>query len=291
MADEKKVEENKDVKAVEQARTDEKLDLLLKGVADAVSRVDAACARMDALERANKARQDAEEGKEGEGKEFTEKDKPPRLVADKACKDEDEKPADKDEGAKDEKAKADGGEEKEPEVKEEARKDARADAIVNDLRSLIERQSQQIAELSTRVPRPVSDDEWSTLVGLQSRADDALVPLGKRAPRPFNGETPVAYRRRVAEMLRPYSSRWKAIPVNSITDAAFESVVEGQIYADAAVSARTPTDLDGGRIRAVQKHSTSGHQVTEFVGSAHFVKQLARPRRIAHIRDPQSFTR
>ena len=72
-------------------------------------------------------------------------------------------------------------------------------------------------------------------------------------------------------------------------DDAFEQTVEEQIYADAAVAARSPADLEAGVIRAVQKPSRSGHMVTEFVGSTHFVKQFSRPARRVSIRDPQSF--
>jgi hypothetical protein len=256
--------------AEEKARKDgEALDVMLKGIDSVAKRMDAICERMDAWEKDDKARKDAaeaEEKKEEEKKDVDEpdkdKEKAEELAADKAKKD----------AAEEEEKKADA---------------ARADAVTTMQRKLAD-QDRVIEELRTKLPRPVTDDEWAQLVGYQARADEALVSFGRRAPRPLAGEEPENYRRRVADLLRPYSPRWKEVPIAAMADATFK-VCEEQIYADAVVAARTPTDLAGGGIRAVPKTSSGGHNVTEFVGGTHFVKQFARPPRRVMIRDPQSF--
>ena len=290
MADKSKEELEKETRedaarkdAEEKARKDsEKLDVLLKGVNSVAKRMDSMCERMDAFEKDDKARKDAaeEERKKSDAAKkdeepLAEKEKAEKLAADKAKKDSEMMEADK--------AKKDAAEKEEKEKADAARGDA-----VTSLERKLADQSRVIDELRTKLPRPVTDEEWAQLVGFQARADEALISFGRRAPRPLSGEEPEAYRRRVAEMLRPYSPRWKDVPINAMADATFR-VCEEQIYADAVVAARTPSDLASGTIRAVPKTTAGGHAVTEFVGATHFVKQFARAPRRAMIRDPQSF--
>ena len=101
------------------------------------------------------------------------------------------------------------------------------------------------------------------------------------------GESPLAYRRRLAGDLAKYSDRWKDIKLGSLgsLDAATFEQVESQVYADAAVRARTPNDIAPGRMREVPRTLASGHIVTEFYGADSFVKGFARPaRRVRGIR-------
>jgi hypothetical protein len=264
MADEKKEEGKESERKDAEKRFDEKMDTLLKGVSD---RLDAICSRMDAMEeedkkREDKARKDAEEHEKPEFLKDDRKDaneEPPeleegkakRIAADKARKDAEEK------------------------EKEKERDDSRADSLAS-LERTVREQGDLIRALTASAPRAVSDEEYSRLVQFQARADEALVPLGKRAPRPLNGETPMAYRRRCAEMLRSSSPKWKDLPIHGISDELFERVAEDQIYADAAVAARTPDSGSGEFIRAVPRRSEGGHSVVEFVGNTHFVRQFSR---------------
>ncbi len=239
-------------------RMEEKLDAMLKGVGDAAMKVDACMKRMDAWEeREDKKRKDAAEeeekrkadaakadaAKKDEGKEETEeeREKAKRLAADKAKKDAAEE---------EERKKADA---------------ARADAATG-LSARLEAQQALIDKLLANAPRDISDAEFGKLADIQSRADEALIQHGKRAGRPMLGETVIAYRRRMSNELKKYSPKWKDLPLEGIRDDAFEAQIESQIYADAAIAAKTPTDIADGELRCVPKTGPGGHRINEYFG-------------------------
>jgi chemotaxis protein histidine kinase CheA len=263
-------------------RMDEKLDLALKGIADATSCMKDVMKRQDAIEEREKTRDDAAK-KDADEMEKAEKEK-----ADKAKRDAEdpEKKAEAERLTAD-KAKKDAED-------EEAKKKAdagRADSgEVGTLRAKLAEHEKTIKELAARpVPAHVSDAEFETMSGIQSRADAVMIMLGKRASRPMLGETPMAYRRRLAAGLKGLSPTWKDIPLESLRDDAFTGAVEDTIYADAAVAARSPMDLDAGTIRAVTQTLPSGHVETRFMGrDTHFVRQFSRPVQRARILDPRA---
>lgn len=244
-------------------RFEEKMDAILKGVGDASTKVDACMKRMDAWEGkekerddkakkdaaeeeekkkadAAKAKADAEKGEGGETEEEREKAK--RLASDKAKKD----------GEDEEKRKADA-----------ARADAAASA---GLEARLAAQQALIDKIMANAPRDMSDAEFGKLAEIQSRADEALIQHGKRAGRPMLGETVIAYRRRMSNELKRYSPKWKDLPLEGIRDDAFEAQIESQIYADAAIAAKTPTDIGEGELRCVPKTGPGGHRINEYYG-------------------------
>lgn len=245
--------------AEERERADaEKLDMLLKGIDSLRSDIASCNSRMDAWDEGKK---EPEEKKADEGEPEAEDVKAERMAADKAKKDAEE------------------------EEKEEAKKAdaARADSV-DEVRQLLARQSEEIKRLSALVRQPVPESFLAELTAAQARADDVQIQLGSRAPQPMFGESPLAYRRRLAGDLAKYSDRWKGIKLDSLDAATFEQV-ESQVYADAAVRARTPNDIAPGRMREVRKTLASGHVVTEFYGADSFVKGFSRPaRRVRGIR-------
>lgn len=258
MAEKTKEEMEKEREDAARKDASDKLDVLLKGVSDAATKMDACMQRMDAFEAKEKERDDAAR-KDAAEKEEKEK-------ADKAKKDADEK-------EKAEKEKADS---------------TRADSVAG-LSKRLEESEKTIAALLGRVPKDLTDAELATMTGIQSRADEVFVQFGKRAPRAQLGETPIAYRRRLAEHLRPFSDKWKSIELSAVRDDAFEGQVENQIYADAALRAMQPNDLDPGSIREIKRTTPSGHIETSFVGNNyHFVKRFSRPPQRGRVLDPRA---
>jgi hypothetical protein len=109
--------------------------------------------------------------------------------------------------------------------------------------------------------------------------------LGKRAPRPLDGETLLGYRRRLAGELKSHSKAWKDVNITVLADDALP-VAEAQIYADAAEVARNPIDLPENTLRMVSRRDETGRNISEFFGKpSSWMSQFSGARRrVAGIR-------
>ncbi len=139
-------------------------------------------AKADADEAAKKAKADAEEA------ECMAKEKHAKEKADA------EEKAAKEKADAEAKAKADA-EEAEKMAKEKADSQLR----------------QEIAELRSRIPTELSDEERNEVAEAQVKADSVFSSFGKRAPIPLSGEKPMAYRRRLMIQLQEHSPDYKAV--------------------------------------------------------------------------------
>ena len=92
---------------------------------------------------------------------------------------------------------------------------------------------QEIADLRSRIPTELSDEERNEVADAQVKADSVFSCFGKRAPVPLFGEKPLAYRRRLMIQLQEHSPDFKAVDLSSIADSALLGFAEKQIYADA----------------------------------------------------------
>ena len=237
-------------------RADEQFDQLLKGIDSVKSAIDAANARMDALERSDEDEDDKDEDeheRHHENEDDKDEDEARRMAADK----------------RKDAARADAAE-------------ARADAVAKDL----EATRKELAALAELVRKPFSDDHRKELTTAQARADAVLQQFGDEAPRPLVGETPRTYRSRIVGMLQMHSDKWKGIRLDGFDDDAFK-VVEDQVYADAVSAARRPRDLKAGQMREITERSPTGHITTRFVGTESFVTGFRRPlRRVSRFAVP-----
>jgi hypothetical protein len=114
----------------------------------------------------------------------------------------------------------------------------------------------------------------------QAHADEAYSAFGDRAPIPLRGETTDGYRLRTATHLKQHSKAWKGVDLAKlIGNADAFDVAEKQIYADAALAAANPTDLQPGHLREILKRGPGGRQISEFVGPNTFIRAMTRPAR------------
>ena len=223
------------------AEAGEKLDKML-------SKIDALCSRMDAMEEEDKKRKGSEEEEE--------------RKADKAKKDEDEEKEDVGEEEKKvaiDKSRKDAKRKDESEEEEKKEEESRKDAELADLKA-------QVSALARLVrPTRLSDEERTAMIDAQARADSVYRLHGKEAPRPMDGETLVAYRRRLADGVRAHSKNWSDVDIGGLADAAL-SVAERQIYADADEAGRRPPvgSFDG--LRAIKRQDEAGRTIIEYVG-------------------------
>lgn len=229
-------------KAAEKAKADadagQKLDKALSCLDSITKRMDA----YDAKEKArdDKARKDADEA-EAKKKADAEEDEKKKL-ADKARKDEEDAAA---------KKKAD----------EDAEAKKKADAV-----SGLATVQADIKRVEALLPKQLSDADYAAMADAQARADTVFSAFGGSAPRPLDGETLPAYKRRLAVKLKDHSPIWKAVDLAAIADAVAFGVAETQIYADAMSAALNPVDLPADQLRSIVTTDSTGRKITTYAG-------------------------
>lgn len=200
--------------------------------------MDARMAKADE-EKAAKEKADAEEAVKKE-------------KADAEAKEAEEAKAKADEEEKAAKAKADEGD-----CLERERKECDREKADSQLR-------QEIAELRSRIPTELSDEERNEVADAQVKADSVFSCFGKRAPVPLSGEKPLSYRRRLMIQLQEHSPDFKSVDLSSIADSALLNVAEKQIYADAQKSASL--SVGPGMLREIKRADATGRQISTFEG-------------------------
>ncbi|EED4349957.1 NUDIX domain-containing protein [Salmonella enterica subsp. enterica] len=123
---------------------------------------------------------------------------------------------------------------------------------------------QEIAELRSRIPTELSDEERNEVADAQVKADSVFSCFGKRAPVPLSGEKPLAYRRRLMIQLQEHSPDFKTVDLSTIADSALLSVAEKTIYADAQKSASL--SVGPGMLREIKRADATGRQISTFEG-------------------------
>lgn len=205
--------------------------------------------------KADRARADAEEEKKEEKKE-----------ADKARADAEEEKnkadAEKEEKERADKARADAEEKKKEEEREKADA-ARADSVSKVMAENADIKK-QLAALTGAVH--ISDDDRAVLSQIQARADSVASAFGRRASVPMAGESPLAYRRRLALGYKDLSEKWKATDLAILPDQVL-AIAEADIYADALTAASHPADLPAGQLREIINMDRTGRKVSTFVGA------------------------
>lgn len=186
--------------------------------------------------------------------------------ADSEAKDAKEKADAEEKEAEEAKAKADS-EEKAANEKADAEVKEKADAEADEKMAKEKADSQlrqEIAELRSRIPVELSDEERNEVADAQVKADSVFSSFGKRAPVPLSGEKPMAYRRRMMIQLQEHSADYKTVDLSSIADSALLNVAEKQIYADAQKSASL--SVGPGMLREIKRADATGRQISTFEG-------------------------
>ncbi|EJL5772731.1 NUDIX domain-containing protein [Salmonella enterica] len=168
--------------------------------------------------------------------------------------------------AEEAKAKADA-EEKAAKEKADAEAKEKADAEEAERMAKEKADSQlrqEIAELRSRIPTELSDEERNEIADAQVKADSVFSCFGKRAPVPLSGEKPLAYRRRLMIKLQEHSPDFKTVDLSTIADSALLSVAEKTIYADAQKSASL--SVGPGMLREIKRADATGRQISTFEG-------------------------
>lgn len=294
-------EEKKVLADAEKARADadagQKLDKIL-GYFDSMSN------RLDAIEMADKARKDADEKEKAEKADKAKVDRA-RIDAEERAqfKRDDAEHCAKDDADEDEAKKKfiEGGDTEEV-AADKARKDrkdamkARKDAAEEEEKKKTEEEAradaqkglptlaefnamkQQIASL-TAMNQPVSEDDRQAFAASQVRADAVYMGLGKRAPQSMTGESLSAYNLRLTRGVQSHSAKWSKTELHKLS-ADVMATIQDEIYADAQIAARNPIDMQPGALREIRHEDPStGQRSTTFVGPDTFIMAMKRPSR------------
>ncbi|HGB5384181.1 TPA: NUDIX hydrolase [Salmonella enterica subsp. diarizonae serovar 61:l,v:z35] len=214
--------------------------------------IDARMAKADSEAADLKAKADAEEAAKKE-------------KADAEAKEAEEAKAKADEEEKAAKAKADEGELKKLEHEAKGEDDRlECERKERDREKADSQLRQEIAELRSRIPTELSDEERNEVADAQVKADSVFSCFGKRAPVPLSGEKPLSYRRRLMIQLQEHSPDFKSVDLSSIADSALLNVAEKQIYADAQKSASL--SVGPGMLREIKRADATGRQISTFEG-------------------------
>jgi hypothetical protein len=263
--------------------TEEEKTALEKERDDAKKRADAAEAKMAEMEKADKARKDAEES-DKEAITKAEKEK-----ADKAKKDAAAEADAKKDARKDRHSKHDGDimdcsrcDSEEAEMADKAKKDAAlaggpapktevdpdrgmmADSkTVAELRALIAKQGEQLATLTAQ---PTIED--SNLISAHWHKWDPLYQsLGDTAPRAHPGEKPRSYLRRLAHNIRQHTDSFKGYTFHDAQQDVDFGLVADAIFAEASANAKKPSAASPGTLREVVTFR-NGKTYVEFKGDS-----------------------
>ena len=194
----------------------------------------------------------------------------PVAADDDESKKDDDKKADDDCNPKadddDDSKKADDDEEKE--VKDDKRADSAAiDKLV-------------AARVAAAMPKELSDADRQLIAEAQARADSVASMFGERATAPLFGESPRAYRRRLAAQFQPKSAEWSKVKLAEIKDDAMFDIAESRIYADAQAASMSPGAFSGESLREIIKTDAAGRRIIEFIGNiGGFINQFKAPSR------------
>jgi len=108
-------------------------------------------------------------------------------------------------------------------------------------------------------------DEQAKYMDAQARADSVAQAFGDSAPRPMKGESLLTYRKRLLKKYQTHSNTWKSVDLGPMSGDVL-AIAEPQIYNDAMIAAKNPTDLPEDTLREVITTDRTGRRVSNFHG-------------------------
>jgi hypothetical protein len=136
--------------------------------------------------------------------------------------------------------------------------DSRSDSIRADAEEI------EFFQKEIGATRPVVAD--SVLAHIQSAADQASSAWGKSAEHPWQGESIVAYRRRVARPHQSYSAAWRDVDLATLSGQALRNAT-AQIFSDSIAASCSPASYGEEVLREVRRRDPdTGHLVKEYYG-------------------------
>lgn len=141
--------------------------------------------------------------------------------------------------------------------------------------SKIAEMERQIAELQ-RANKPLTLAERDELARAYHRYDSLFQALMDTSPQPMPGETPIAFRKRAANLLRKYTTSFQNYAFHDSQQVKDFELVEKAIFDEATAHAKNPpAEAMVGVVREIKDSTTMpGKIITRFVGDP---KEVWRP--------------
>jgi 8-oxo-dGTP pyrophosphatase MutT (NUDIX family) len=257
-ADEAKAKADADEKEkADKARFDSYFASFTDSIKDSVKQTVSDAWDAKEKEKADKAKADADEKEKADAR--AKMDASERATADAEAK-----------------AKADAEAKAKADAEEKEKTDAKAKADAAELETL----RKSVADVAAKLPRQMTDADYAAMADSQVKADRIYLMHGSKAPRALDGETLIAYRRRLANGLKEHSKSWKDIDLKVISDDAAFSNIESTIYADAEQAGLHPADMGEDFLREIKSKDSTGREISTFVGRpSAWMNQFAAPKR------------
>jgi len=115
-------------------------------------------------------------------------------------------------------------------------------------------------------PAVLSDSDMEEVADSEGKAAEVAHAFGDSAVRAMQGETPLAYRKRVIRKYQKHSAAFKDANVDMINDPSTLKAIEATVYADSMKAARSPSINTGSTMPREIKHESMGRTTIEFVG-------------------------
>ena len=167
--------------------------------------------------------------------------------------------------------------EKAAEIEDKKKKDAAAatetvNANVEELQDSRRADSKRLEALEAEIARlkkqPTMDDA-NAIATAYHRYDSIYQMLGERVPQHMPGESPIAYRRRLADGLRKHTRQWKEHVIHDAVAGPAFDMIEQSIVDEALAEAKNPTRTDANAGRLIERTTTqNGKTRTEFYGDS-----------------------
>lgn len=154
-------------------------------------------------------------------------------------------------------------EDKERKDSEEAK--MRADAQLRNENAEMKKQIDAMNATLKSLTTPLSVTDRDQLSAAQARWDSVAQMFGDSVPAPLHGESPLAYRQRLAAKFQKHSDKFKGIRLDSLDGVVFDTVEE-QIRMDAQAYAKSPAVMPAGRLIPTIRLDSAGRQITEYHG-------------------------
>jgi hypothetical protein len=111
------------------------------------------------------------------------------------------------------------------------------------------------------------DEEEAKYADAQAKADSVFASFGKSASRPLQGESLIAYRKRLLRGLQAYSDTYKDVNLlKEIKGEKMLTIAEKQIFNDALKAAKSPTLYANDAEYEIKERDASGRTITKFKG-------------------------
>jgi hypothetical protein len=129
-------------------------------------------------------------------------------------------------------------------------------------------------------------EERNAIASARQRADSVYAMLGRETPSWMPGESPLAFRQRLADGLKDHSAPLRRANLAALPEGAF-SVTEARIYQDATAAAQTGAGIPRGTLRPHAHKDETGHNVTDYYGDPMgWMSPFMAPGAVARIRRP-----